>query len=172
MTEAQALVALLAQGKAAKFEDANESAVENAYTELVAYLKDQYPLIDVDRFGESSQSDYQRIAAEGDLSAVGADRDPELLSVADRLAVAMEQVTTREISTRGLDPQTLEAIRLGLHDRFDARGQISLSGFVRDSGSFRISNYSSDNSTGDRTAGIEPVEPWPEPWESKNNGQK
>jgi hypothetical protein len=152
MEPAASIVGLLGAGATALAKRVLTGAVRDAYAALRDRLKSHYPSVDIDLLEKNPESRARRAIIEEDLTAAGADRDAELISLAQKVAVALKGTTPSDAATIGVDLSALTAADIYLGD-ITAGRDVRISGIVSGSGNIVI---------GTNTKGVEPAEPWPQ----------
>ena len=152
MEPAASIADLLGAGATALAKHVLTEAVRDAYAALKDRIKAHYPSVHIDLLEKNPESKARRAIIEEDLTAAGADRDAELISLAQGVAVALKRVTPSDAAAIGVDLSGLTAAVIYLGDK-SAGGDVRISGIVSGSGNIVI---------GTSTTGVEPAEPWPQ----------
>ena len=154
MDSARSIAGLLAAGAIGLAKDVLPGTVRDAYVALKDQLRARYPAIQIDWLEHNPESKAQRAVIEEGLVAAGADRDAELLSLAQNVAVALQHTSPKVATAIGVDLQGLTAANIYLGDIRATGTGVQISGIVSGSGNLVV---------GPMTIGVEPAEPWPQP---------
>jgi hypothetical protein len=158
MEPANRIASLLAVGAAARARDALGSAAGDGYAALKELLRARYPGVEIDRLEERPDSKARRASVEEDLTTSGADRDSELLSLAQVVAATLQSVSPDVAAEIGVDLHEITAGNVHIGGVKASVGQLRLGSIVTGDGNFVVRGV---------TTGVEPAEPWPQPGKSR-----
>ncbi|MBV8575882.1 MAG: hypothetical protein JOZ58_12715 [Acetobacteraceae bacterium] len=92
------------------------AAATDAYAALKNLIKRRYPKVSVDQLEQAPESKGRRAVVEEDLTAAGAGKDAELLTLAHKLAELIQQHAPDAAAAIGVDLKEVEAANLRLTD--------------------------------------------------------